>query len=507
MRSLFDTPLERIAGDWWSRVDEASKKGFLAAVIVSVLAFGWEMTNLTLHHDDVLHIFIEDTILGHYLGRFGFGWLHYYTQNHYVMPFLQLTEGIVLMSAYGVVVARFWGARNTTDIALIAAIMCVFPYMAHVYQYNTSMAPFPAAHLLVALAVILSVRATITHVAIASILYVAAFSIYQAVVANAATIFIIWLLSRLLFGGEDESLVAKKTVRATLSALLAVVAGGVVYLAVVSTMQLQPDSIHSSDEAFHLRDASDWSNAVPAVWQGTRSFFRWPENYFPDYLKTLQLAFLGIAAIFCLWVPRALWGKIAAIALLVLASFAPRVLQLLHWKGHYHSLTLTAYAVLIAGAVMIVNRAGSIVARNLSIVFSAVLIAGYVLQCNWISTVNYLNMVAHFTTMTQVLARVRSIPDAHWDGRRIAVVGRYDPPSDYPFKLATGVATNFMDAKHMENLARLMRDEATFVAADEAMPNVLEYAATHRPWPDPGSVGVVDGMGVVVFSKPGSVPQ
>jgi hypothetical protein len=145
--------------------------------------------------------------------------------------------------------------------------------------------------------------------------------------------------------------------------------------------------------------------------------------------------------------------------------------------------------------------------RNLSIVFSMLLIAGYVLQCNWISTVNYLNTTAHFATLTQVLARVRSIPDARWDGKKIVVVGRYDPPSDYPFKLAAGVATKFMDAQHMENLARLMRDEATFVAADETMPKVLEYAATHSPWPDPGSVGVVDGMGVVVFSKPGAVPQ
>jgi hypothetical protein len=53
----------------------------------------------------------------------------------------------------------------------------------------------------------------------------------------------------------------------------------------------------------------------------------------------------------------------------------------------------------------------------------------------------------------------------------------------------------------MDQLAHLMRDEATFVEADQTMPKVLEYAATHAPWPDPGSVGVVDGKGVVVLSK------
>ena len=53
----------------------------------------------------------------------------------------------------------------------------------------------------------------------------------------------------------------------------------------------------------------------------------------------------------------------------------------------------------------------------------------------------------------------------------------------------------------MQLLARLMRDDVTFVEADSTMPDVLKYAATHAPWPDPASVGVVNGMGVVVFSK------
>src|SRR6266704_3081966 len=119
MRTLINTPLEQIATDWWSRIDSASTKAFFVALAVNVLAFGFEMTNLSLHHDDVAQIFIQDTILGHYLGRFGLGWLYNYTQNHYFMPFLQLTEGIVLMSVYGIVVARFWGARKGIDIALI----------------------------------------------------------------------------------------------------------------------------------------------------------------------------------------------------------------------------------------------------------------------------------------------------------------------------------------------------------------------------------------------------
>jgi hypothetical protein len=501
LSALIDTPLERTVAGWWGNVDPACRRAFFAALGVNVLAFGWEMTNLTLHHDDVIHFFIQDTILGHFLGRFGHGWLHYYTQNHYFMPFLQMLEGMVLMSVYGVLVAHFWGLRRTVDIALAAAIMCVFPYMAHIYQYNTTMAAYPAAHLLAALAVILAVRATPLHVAVASLLYVAAFSIYQAVIANAATIFVIWLLSRHLFADECEGLLSRPTLRATVAVVASALAGGLIYLGIVSLMHLEPDTVHSSEEAFQLRGVLTPMQGIAEVWQGTRSFFVWPENYFPDYLKALQGALLAVAGLFCLWLPRRPGAKLAAAALLVLACFTPRVLQLLAPKGHFHSLTLTGYAVLLAGATMIVHRGGRTLTRNLTMVATTILLAGYVMQCNWISTVNYLNTLAHYTTLTQVLARVRSIPDAQWDGRKIAVVGSYDMSTDYPYKPATGVASRFMDAEHMDLLARLMRDEATFVAADETMPKVLEFAAAHPSWPNPASVGVVDGMGVVVFAK------
>ena len=53
----------------------------------------------------------------------------------------------------------------------------------------------------------------------------------------------------------------------------------------------------------------------------------------------------------------------------------------------------------------------------------------------------------------------------------------------------------------MTLLARLLRDEASFVKADQSMPKVMEFAAARQPWPSPQSVGVVGGVGVVVLSK------
>lgn len=270
---------------------------------------------------------------------------------------------------------------------------------------------------------------------------------------------------------------------------------------IVSLMDIPFDSYQSAGDAFKLSGGLNLILALTKITEGTRSFFFWPESYFPNYLKKLQLLIFLFGSLLCFWMPKSYARKLGAFALLTLIVFAPRFLQLLHPGGKYHALTLTAYALVFSGAVLIVNRAGYTYLRNLSIVLSFFLVAGYILQCNWISTVNYLNTLAHYSTLTQVLARVRSIPDAAWDGKQIVVVGSYNMPSEYPFRPATGVASNFMDAGHMQKLAQLMREQVNFVEANESMLKILEYAKTHQPWPSPESVSVVDSKGLVVFSS------
>lgn len=494
-------PLELLLADSWHCIDPAFRRAFLALIVISLLAFGFEMTNLTLHHDDVVQIFIQDTILGHYLGRFGTGWLHYYTQNAHIMPFLQMAEGIVMMAAYGLLVAHLWGVRRTLDLVLIASVMCVFPYMAQVYQYNSTMATYSAAHLLVALAVMLSVRATVRHVAIAALAYMVAFSIYQSVIANAAAIFSIWLLSRAIFNAESGGLFSQATVRSAVAALLAVGAGGLMYVAAVSQMHLQFDAYQGAGDAFSLRSGLQLSRSVPEVLSGTKSFFLYPENYFPDYLKKFQLILLLGAAALCLWLPKGVANKIAALLLLALGLFTPRLLQLIHPQGTYHNLTLTAYAVVVAGCLMILFRARPMLVRNLAALVAILLIGGYLIQCNWISTVGYLNTQAHYATMNRILAQISMLPTEGWDRKTVAVLGRHGMYSDYPYKKATGLASEFVDAQHMQLLTRLLREDMTFIDMAQATPAAREYAAKQAPWPRPGSVGVAGGVAVIVLSK------
>lgn len=504
MNKLLYTPIESWPVEAWRRIDPAARAALLIAAMVSLLAFGFEATNLTLHHDDVNQIFIEDTILGHYLGRFGTGWIHYYTQGAHFMPFVQMSLGIMVMAAYGVLVGWFWGARRTADLALVASIVCVFPYMAHVYQYNTTMATYSVAHLLAAGAVVVSVRMPWLWLPLAAMLYVGAFSIYQGVAANAATIFLVWWLMRLLFPADDATRQAAPALGASVRALAAALLGGALYFVAISFMTIEFDSYQSAEKALKPGAGIDLRRALPTIAAGTRAFLLWPEAYFPNFLKKLQLLFLGATALGCLWLPRGAAAKLAALVLLGAIVFAPRSLQLLHAEGHFHELTLTAYALMVAAAVLAVRRSAPVAVRNLAWIGGVVMVAAYVVQCAWISTVGQLNTMAHYTTMTQVLTRLRALPESGWDGKSVVVVGDYGMRRDYPFKRATGVAPEYMRAHHMNLMARLMRDEASFTMAPDKNkdPEMAAYVAARPVWPHPDSVTVYKGTGLVVLSKP-----
>lgn len=505
MTALINTPIDELVRRLWGNFPSQYKKALGYLVLLHLLAFGFEMTNLTLHHDDLSHIQIQSTILGHYLGRFGTGWLHYYTQGAYVMPFWQMTQALVLMSLYALVIAHLWGLRRTLDIVLVGGLMVVFPFMAHVYQYNTTMATYTVAHLLAALSILLAVQARVLAVILAATCLFFAFSIYQSVANNAAAIFLVWLLMR--WSDPDLSPADKtKLWRPSAAAFVAALAGGLSYVAVVKTMDIPFDSYQGAGEAFELGKGLDPVQAMRVLIEGSRAFYLWPEHYFPLPLKLAQLALLAGAFFICLWSPPRPLDKLISVVLLGLVSFSPRFLQMLHPHGHFHQLTLTAYAVVVAGVLALILRRTRPWAGNGARLLAIYLILGYVIQCNWISTVNLLNTKAHFHLLGQVLARVRSLPADTWDGHTIVVVGELDMASTHPYRPAIGIASRFMDAKHMDHMARLLRESVHFMAADVNTPQVLEYANTHRSWPAAESVTAVNGQAVVVLSSPANRP-
>lgn len=499
---LAHRPIDDTIAAAWQAIPLPHRRALLTILLVNFAAFGYEMANLSFHHDDVIQFFRPDATLGHQLGRIGYSWLHFYVEGNYYLPFLQLLQGILCTSVYALLAASAWRIERSADIAAVGAVICIYPYMAQLYQYDTSAFPFALAHLLAGLAALSTLRSTVARVLAAAALYAAAFSIYQSVIANALCLMAFAMVVRAMKTRASGNFVSRDNLRDALGALLAVIGGGLLYLLLIKVSGIHIDSYQDADKAFSLSDGIQPALAFERLVTGSRNSLLWPENYFPLWLKQIQIALLLVAGTVCALVPRTASAKAGALVFFGLGVLAPRALQMLHPTGSFHNLTLTAYATLTAASLMIVLHAGATLLRNLAIVAALVLNFGYLLQANWMSTVNGLNWTAHQITMSQILARVQQLPTNDWDGKTVAVVGRLEFPDRYPFAKQTGMAVSFVDEEHFTNLSRLMRQDLQVRRSRDLPEAMRRRAAATAPWPAVESVSAVDGMALVVLSPP-----
>ena len=501
LRDVVRRPLEDTLKAVWDAFPLEYRRAAAIIVVVNLAAFGFQMANLSFHHDDVAQFFRNDGKLGHQLGRYGYSWLHHYVQGSYYLPFLQLFEAILLTTAYGLVVAHAFGLRRTAEVAVLGSIVSVFPYMAQLYQYDTAAFPFAFAHLLAGLAAMLSLRGGRVGVVAAVLLYASAFAIYQSVLGNALAILAFATIFKLIFADDARSAHAGHALASFAGGLIAVACGGVLYVILVKLSGVPIDSYQGANKAFSLSDGVDIPLSLSVILKASRGAFVWPENYFPLWAKQLQLILIAMAGLYCLISTAGAGRKFAVLVLLLLGLLAPRALQFVHPQGAFHNLTLTAYAVVIAGAFAIVARCAGAIVRNAALVTAVLIVYAYLVQANWMATVNQLNWAAHQLTMSQILGRIDSLPRDAWDGKTVAVYGKLELVDTYPYRKQTGIAVSFIDEEHFQRFSRLLRQEVQVVTSKEMSADLRRTVEGLPTWPAAGSVQLVGNMAVVVLSR------
>jgi hypothetical protein len=499
MMANLNQPIEQLMASLWMRIPQEYRRATPWIILIGILGYGFEMTNLSLHHDDVVQFFHTDRI-GHALGRFGYSWIHYYIQQGFYAPFFQVFLGILALTIYGLCVAATWKISRTIDVVLIASMLAVFPYMAQHYSYNTSLLPFSIAHALSAFAILLCVNFTISRFLLAVVLLGFSFSIYQSVIGNAIALACFAAVATLTSANNQTLSITAGLSRTLAIPLLGIIFGGLLYLGLVAMLGLPSDPYQHADKAFTLSDGLNLGTSIQLIVQGTRSFLFWPENYFPADLKAIQLGLIAAAALVWVFQPVSVGKKVAAAVCAAGGILAPRALQFLHPEGTFHNLTLTAYGIVVAGTVMVALRSRSIFWRNLICAAAAVLIFKYVMLSNWISTVNYLNFSAHQSVLTQILTRITDFPPATITRPEVAVIGKLKMPDAYPFLPQTGIATDYIDLAHLGKFSAVMGQPIKFVGEDQLPEQVREIAKNAPEWPAPGSTFSANGMAIVVLS-------
>src|SRR5208282_3678377 len=198
------------------------------ALTLAIIAFGFELTNPTLGIDDVSFLAVPFRWEEFWVARGSWGALlvQYLTPGGWITPFISLVIGILLQLLAVVVIGWSLELRTLPPMqqALLYALFVVFPYFACQMAFHYVQIAYSLATFLMACGVLLALAGDAIRAVCAALAIGFAISIYQGSLSVLAPLA---LLAPFAGGGKEK----KEIVRRSRRVLLAVLAGGGIYLA------------------------------------------------------------------------------------------------------------------------------------------------------------------------------------------------------------------------------------------------------------------------------------
>jgi hypothetical protein len=506
--SVFNTQIDRLVIAKWQEIDPNYKRIFFIFFMLNIFSYGFEMTNLILNYDDVVHFFeTEHPARGVAVGRWLWGVVHYFFLNQYFLPLVSLPISISCMFFYGYFICRIWQLTDVVSIFFIIVILSLFPYMADIYTFNSCALPYALSHGLAAAGIYVALKDRWFHIILGAFLISLSIAGYQTVISSIAVIVVFFgIISLNIEIGPNNF---KETLRNVLKIILAVLIGFILYFASVK-ISLYITGMHlaahgGADSMFSLKSKSLFAGFSKAF-SGTTDFLFSSEAYFPLYIKAIYTMFMSLSIIFLLKnIKNSRLKSLFSILLLTSAIFLARFLQIVNPDAHYPARTLTSYAVLYAGCFMICTKFDSIFLRNLVLIGASIMCLGFIYQNNQKFVTGLQNTRAEQAFISRIIARAEQLPGySKLKHKVFASIGRLPRGAlynGYPFSGPPGI--NLFSATGRSTIIpalRLMRIDA-IPPTIKQMRIAEEYARTHRAWPHPDSVAIVDDVVVIVLSN------
>jgi len=218
-----------LTGSARERRDNPEAAAIAGALVLTCLAFGFELTNPTLGVDDFGHLDMPFQWDVFWIGRGMWGGLlvQYLTPGGWITPLVPLVIGILLQLLSAVLVGWGLGVRGVPplQLALLYASFAAFPYFACQMAFSYAQIAFPLASLLMVCGVLLALEGELRRGLCAAAAIGFGISIYQGALSVLGPVA---LLAPLAGHGVSRQQIVRRYRRV----LLAVLAGVVLYLAV-----------------------------------------------------------------------------------------------------------------------------------------------------------------------------------------------------------------------------------------------------------------------------------
>lgn len=415
-----------------SALERAAKKiaGFLrhckwsisASLTAGLLAYMYVFTNKLLNLDEIAGLFTKGSTISS--GRWAL-WLSSLVFPDASMPWINGILSLLMLSLAACLIISLFEIRSVAVQMLLSALFVVFPSQIVTFSYMFTAPPYALALLLAVASVYLTFRGGKLAVAVGCLFLALSLGIYQAYIAMAAALYVVYLI-KLLLDGADCAAVVKKGF-ASLAALLF----GLLLYALINKLVMTLSGTAYNDYA-----GASFQTDLPSILSGLRVAYTAFLGYFyrgyyylvpTDFSKLLHILCLVVTgAVLLLHVLRLFKegqkGRAGLIlAMLVLLPLAVNCLYVASAQRHTLMLhSFTAVYVLAALALEKLFTGRAVKLRGLVSISLALILCCNILFANKLYLKMKLEYENAYSFYNGLVTRIKACPG--FDGESMVVI-------------------------------------------------------------------------------------
>lgn len=500
------TPLERALLKLWNQTAR-DRLPFISAFLFGLAAHMFAFTNKLVNADEIESLFGKGATITS--GRWGLEAVKPLFPD-YSMPWLWGLVSLVLISVAVCLIIRLFDIKNPLIKVLLSGLITTFPSQTGTFCFMFTSSAYALSFLCAVLAAYIFCRGAKWRFPACAVLMTASLGIYQAYIALAASLFVVYMI-KLLIDGES----AKNTLTLALKALLMLIVSLALYAGITWAVlnftgaefnTYVTDNVNERGILGRVRMAYDF-----LVYYLSYREFALITSETSRWLHILLFALCAVALIVAA-VKRARQGSMTAGALILgcalLLPLAVNCLYLAMAKDSIHTLVIYSFVAFYVLAAVLMERvlAGGEVtkrlARDLAYLALTVALVSNVYFANEVYLKLYLQYENAYSFYSIMLSRAESLPgfDA---GTELAIIGYQDnkltsfPEIDTGY--ITGVNAELVNIYSRESFLRRYLGTDIPLADEETVARLAatEDFAAMTEYPYYGSVKMIDGYAVV----------
>ncbi len=490
---------------------------FFAALLVGFVSHFYKITNWIPNWDSLVFRVNSQNMIG--LGRW-FLPLACAPSSFYDLPFLCGFLAIVFHALGAVCILKVSGAKKDITAALIGGVIASFPAVVSIMMYNYVADGYALAFLLSCLAAVCLTNEKPRYIT-AVILIALSAGIYQAYITVTVMLLLMYLITRLIFEGENAVPLFKKSIKFLLCGVFGMILYYLILLALLKVFGRELMEYQGVSSAASFTDI----DILSSLYVVKNTFF----NFFFNFSKGVSVYPL----LCCIICAVTLVGYFAAAiknksfmpwykgGLLILYAMAlpmgACILAFVNPEVDYHNLMKMGYCVFFIFFVLLYEKEVFVKLKTIKCWSTLFICAALILNQIVIANVSYhtaqISYEKSYAVLIRMADRIESTADSE-KCRKILVVGALSDSESYSAVLPpdiTGISNGYIlraddEVVGQSVLCSALNDYCgkaySFVYGDEKREYLQKDEIKNMPsWPEENSVAVLGDVIVIKLSS------